>query len=592
MVKKYLRLSCLFVAAFVLYGCDSTSSTNNNSSSNSSNLSTSVYSASNYDLESPEEDMYKVTLEEKTTVKVDFAHKADRKKDQSNVEYKRIMKDAPISMWKIGEGDGSPDRQDRIRVYTYEGGVTEDFKATTKDTRYTEVRILRRNYIQAEIVSTPVGEPADVVFLKKADQPSGNMINFDIYLRSDKTSKLATVSKVLEKCQSSPEKIDPETVEEAVMLGADQAASDAAALKKKQAQQEYRKNNPPEGVGPIAKTTVAVEKIKKISGNDTAQKKAMIAQAFNLNNENSQLFEPFYIRDNTVVMDHASDLTDSINLSKELLNIQSGELFYAASEIKMIFLKTSATGASTANSYGSPMIQIKVAGKDYYYGPSQFRTEYVYSNSTDDADNNLGVTAFKPVNKPLEGDPWCGFTPESKPAIYLYPKYPTIVNVKVDTSKGWMTKSIPEYPDNGWKVLAMPSGKIFSGFKSYTHLFYETMLPSPSIGENYEVIAADNLTVGLKDLALRLSLSEEEANDLADYWTANLPNAKYYKIGLMKGANIDALEPLDISPVPDSLYRVRLVFRATNEQISSTTRFFGDFDRNGFSVVDWGGFVL
>jgi hypothetical protein len=589
MKKNLFKAGCFVVVAFLLCGCDSTSTTQNSSSSSSA-LSTSVYSSSNYDLEAPEDDLYKVTLENKTTVKIDFAHKSDQSKSQSNVEYKRIMADAPISTWKIEEGDASPDRVDRIRLYTYENGVTEDYKATTQDSRYAEVRILRKNYTETEIVSTPVSEPADVVFLRKKDGSTQNIVYFDIYLRSDKTNKLASVSKVLEKCQSDPSTIDPEAVEEAVMLGASDIASDEVALKKQQAQREYRKNNPPEGVGPIPKTATAVEKIKNISGNNTDVKKALIAQVFNLNNADSQLFEPFYLRDSSVVLDHASDLTDSINLNKEILNIQSGELFDSASEIKMIFLKTS-TGGIAVGSYGSPMVQIKAAGKDYYYGPSQYRTEYVYTNSTD-ADNNLGVSSFEPVKKPLEGDPWCGFTPESKPAIYLYPKYPTIVNVKVDTSKGWMTKSIPEYPDNGWRVLAMPSGKIFSGFKTYTHLFYETMLPSPSIGENYEVIAADNLTVGLKDLALRLSLSEEEATDLADYWTTNLPNAKYYKVGLMNGSNIDALEPLDISPAPNSLYRVRLVFKATNEQISSTTRFFGNFDRNGFSVVDWGGFVL
>jgi hypothetical protein len=71
-----------------------------------------------------------------------------------------------------------------------------------------------------------------------------------------------------------------------------------------------------------------------------------------------------------------------------------------------------------------------------------------------------------------------------------------------------------------------------------------------------------------------------------------LPDAKYYKVGLLNGSAIDSLEPLNVRPTPDSIYRVRLIFKATNEQISSTTRFFGDFNRNGFSVVDWGGFVL
>jgi len=581
-VKKNLLKICLLTGlAFVLCGCDSLS----NNTGTTSTQGVSTHLTSNYDLESPKKNIYQAELEDSVKVKVDFYHKSDSKKDKKDVEYTRIMKDAPISSWKIGEGNSSPTQEDRIRLYTYKNGVTEDFEAKISNPDYTEVRILRKNYAGGQIVSTPKSEPADVIFLLKSKQSGGNMYNFDIFLRSDKQGKFSTVAEVLQECQSETKTVDLDKVEETIAVGSGETSQEIA-LKLAQKQAQYKKDNPPDGLNPIPRTAEAIKMIKDIATNKG--KENLINQTFNFNNENNPIFEPFFIRSSNVVLNHASGSTESVDLNKQLLNIRSGELFENATEIKMIFLKTSVSGV---DSYGSPMIRIKAAGKDYYYGPSQYRTEYVYTNPTKGKEN-LGVSTFEPVNKVLDGDPWCGFTPESKPAIYLYPKWPSFVKVKVDTSKGWMTASAPQYPENGWNVLAMPSGKIFSGWKSYTHLFYETMLPSPALSGDFEVISSANAYDELKNLALRLSLNEQEADDLAQYWTTHLPEAKYYKVGLLKSEKVDELEPLSISPAPDSLYRLRLVFKATDSEVTGTTRFFGHFERKGFSVVDWGGFVL
>jgi len=590
-MRRTSYIVLLVAVSAVLCGCTPTSKT-----PASSPLSLTQHAASNYDLKNPDQQLYKVAAEESTTVKVDFAHKTDSVKNKKGVEYLRIMKEAPISVWKISEGESSPGTGNRLMPYAVTHG--EDFDASVSDSRYLKVRILRYNFTGSQIVMTPKDEPADVIFLQRTAGATSTMVYFDIYLRSDMRSKLTTaenrgadkwtVAQVLEKCQSTPTAVKSEDIQEEIAVGASDQASIDIANKKKQEQADYRKNNPPDGVGPIPKTVAAVERLKSLPGNADASKKEIISKAFNLNLDNSPVFEPFYRRDDSIVINHASGTTDYVDLDKDLINVQKGEMFESASSMKLVFLKDTISGTLE---YGSPLLEIEVSGKKFYYGPSLYKTEYVYNSSTKGKET-LGVTDFQPVTKPLSGDPWCGFTPESKPAIYLYPEKPTIVSVKVDTSKGWMTKSVPAYPDNGWKVLALKSGKIFSGLKSYGHLFYETMLPSPQMSGDYEIIASDNLSSGLIDLAKRLSLNEQESSDLADYWTNNLPGAKYYQVGLLDPSKLDGLEPLNISPKPQTLYRVRLIFQPLSSYVTPTTRYHASFQRNGFTVVDWGGFVL
>ncbi|MBQ8857073.1 MAG: hypothetical protein IJ024_02890 [Lachnospiraceae bacterium] len=46
---------------------------------------------------------------------------------------------------------------------------------------------------------------------------------------------------------------------------------------------------------------------------------------------------------------------------------------------------------------------------------------------------------------------------------------------------------------------------------------------------------------------------------------------------------------LEITPNPDSILRVFMVYKALNEQIEIEEPIIEPFERNGFTVIEWGG---
>lgn len=587
--KKIFSFVGILSISFVLFGC----TTNNASTQTQPSTQTVASVLNNYDLVAPDKKVYEVVSESSETVKIDFVHKDDQKKNLKDQVYFRIMKDAPISNIKVLEGEASPDREDRIRPYAIKSN--ENYDATTQDVRYSKVRILRKNYLKQQIVTNDKNDPAEVVFLEKKDSYTNGVIYYDIFLKNGSQGRLTSSSKntnlkdILEDCGSSSANVDINDVSGQISLGVDSATAKQNEQESKAKQEKYRAENPPEGVGPISRKMETIVKIKSIAGNDNNETRDLIDDVFAIGDTKTPSFEPFYRRSDGIVINHSPNISKEIILSKELLNIGKNEFFDSAQSIKMVFEQMNISGLNQAS---SPLIEITVAGKKYYYGPSQYRTEYKYVGNGNTKEN-IGVNYFEPTTTILNGDPWCGFTPESKPAIYLYKPIPGLVNVKLNPQGGWLSVSIPKYNQSqGWNVFATPWGDIFSGFKRYSHLFYEAMLQTPAMPDKFETLSSDSLYDQLFDLGTRLSLNQKEANELADYWIKKLPKSDYYKVGLMEPTEIDRVEPVTINPKPNSFYRVRLIFQPLDEFVAPNTSFNANFTRSGFAVVEWGGFVI
>ncbi len=223
---------------------------------------------------------------------------------------------------------------------------------------------------------------------------------------------------------------------------------------------------------------------------------------------------------------------------------------------------------------------------------------------------SLQLQAFSPFQIAPAG--W--WTPECKPAIYLYPKNKMNVNVKV-APKGTFTYTDPVYDSKkGWNVTAYPDGKLSwqdnaygvnsKGEKRqtniYDYLYYESKIHDSLINKPNEgyVIANNDLYNFYQTTLPKLGLNQKETQDYIEYWTGILPEAEYYFIGLLSKENVDFIEPMSITPQADSTLRVRLYYEALNkteaEQKMKTLKnpvLSGTFERNGFTVVEWGGMV-
>lgn len=221
------------------------------------------------------------------------------------------------------------------------------------------------------------------------------------------------------------------------------------------------------------------------------------------------------------------------------------------------------------------------------------------------SDTKLGFTGYKASKDNLQlrkftlkktsVNPVCWYTPECKPAIYLYPEKRTSVNVKI-MPKGYLTYANPKYPGaSGWQVIANPDGKIETNNELFGYLYYESNIRTSEVKvptEGY-VVGYDKLPEFYSQLLPKLGLSNIELSDFTEYWNRVLPKSPYYFVGIMDRQNIDSIEQMSIIPQPNTVVRVRLYFEAlkTKKEVKEPDIKPVIRPASGFTVVEWGGMV-
>ena len=175
-----------------------------------------------------------------------------------------------------------------------------------------------------------------------------------------------------------------------------------------------------------------------------------------------------------------------------------------------------------------------------------------------------------------------------KPVLYLYPTEDTEVSVKLDYD-GKFAATYPEY-NNGWNVIASPDGTLTSldGKREYYCLFWEA-----ENGFEYDlsrgfVVAGKDTEKFLEESLASLGLTDKEANEFIIYWLPRMENNAYNLISF-QGQNYTDAARLEITPTPDSVLRVFMVWQALDQPIEIEPQTLPTFKRTGFTVVEWGG---
>ena len=73
------------------------------------------------------------------------------------------------------------------------------------------------------------------------------------------------------------------------------------------------------------------------------------------------------------------------------------------------------------------------------------------------------------------------------------------------------------------------------------------------------------------------------------YWLPQLEANAYNYIRFDLNETMDKYMPLNISPKPDTVIRVSMVFEGLEKPISVREQKITTPERNGFTVVEWGG---
>ena len=205
--------------------------------------------------------------------------------------------------------------------------------------------------------------------------------------------------------------------------------------------------------------------------------------------------------------------------------------------------------------------------------------EYFDRISSSDAADHVGI--YKPY--PVEVQPCL------KPAIYLYPTEDnTEVTVKLDCN-GEITKLDPKFNiPNGWRVTADSDGDIRLGDDTYDYLFWEANLNTRyTYKEGFCVPGKDTETF-LRDKLSELGLNKNESDEFIEFWVPRMENNKYNVIRFQKEEYTDNAK-LTITPKPDTLIRVFMGYYSSDEYVTLPQQRLNTPERNGFTVVEWGG---
>jgi hypothetical protein len=114
----------------------------------------------------------------------------------------------------------------------------------------------------------------------------------------------------------------------------------------------------------------------------------------------------------------------------------------------------------------------------------------------------------------------------------------------------------------------------------------------PDQSDGWVVKAAD-LSMFLQNKLTQAGLNEKERSDMLAYWVPVMlaKNVPYFKVSFIQTAEMNNFIPMDISPRPDTLYRIFLDWKPLTSQPSEPLQpqVLQPFTRTGFTVVEWGG---
>jgi len=178
----------------------------------------------------------------------------------------------------------------------------------------------------------------------------------------------------------------------------------------------------------------------------------------------------------------------------------------------------------------------------------------------------------------------------AKPIIYIYPTVETEVAVKLDFD-GKLTHTYPYYnAEKGWKVKASPDGTLIDSEtgKEYYALFWEGDGNASARPETGFVIKGSETAAFLEEKLKLLGLNRREANEFIVYWLPKMENNAYNFIHFAQESYTESAV-LDISPTPETLIRVFMLFKPLNSVKKVNIQELESVKRKGFTVVEWGG---
>ena len=177
---------------------------------------------------------------------------------------------------------------------------------------------------------------------------------------------------------------------------------------------------------------------------------------------------------------------------------------------------------------------------------------------------------------------------DAKPIVYFYPEEPTACSVMLSLN-GRLTCTYPEYKD-GWRdFTAYPDGTlIFPDGKEYYALYWEGIQHANWDFTHGFCVKGEDTALFLEWALKEQGLSAREANEFIIYWLPEMQDNPYNVISFQSKAYTDGAI-LSVTPTPDSVLRVFMAYYPSSSEVDIQPQAFDGFERDGFTVVEWGG---
>lgn len=214
---------------------------------------------------------------------------------------------------------------------------------------------------------------------------------------------------------------------------------------------------------------------------------------------------------------------------------------------------------------------------------------FVYANIIKKEDNCKNRTPNNRSNSAVEIKDNVMIIYPEKPIIYIYPQQETEVTVKVGNPQT-LTHTYPKY-ENEWKVLAKPNGdlKDLKTGRNLYALYWEGINTVESNMNEGFIVKGEDTIKFLEEKLEILGLNEREAEEFIVYWLPKLESNKYNFIRFQTEEEINNNMPLEITPKPDTVIRILMEFKGIEEPIQMQEQKLSTPQREGFTVVEWGG---
>ena len=205
-------------------------------------------------------------------------------------------------------------------------------------------------------------------------------------------------------------------------------------------------------------------------------------------------------------------------------------------------------------------------------------------------DKDINNTKVK-IDYQALNTPKCNPNVSYKPMIYIYPTHDENITIKLGKPELLKT-TYPKY--NGkWEITARKDGTIIdkSG-RHYYGLYWEgNNTIEDSFTDGFLVHRSDLITF-LEDKLEILGLNEKEANEFIIYWLPILEKNEYNLIRFADEKTINEQMPLEIVPNPDTTIRILMEYKKGSKNDTITEQQLIKKDRQGYSVIEWGGTLL